>query len=285
MSDLDCPEIPFGLVTVLFVLCSGSGTRPARRVLSGTLAMIAFALRTVGVSLLAAWVCDSLCRRDFKQMGARMLIAGAVILGWAGYIASVESSREYQTPAYGYQRADYNYINVSYARNIQYKDPFSPELGYSSLKDKVQQFVTNIAYIPVSMGEAVTTKEAVPVDRGQSADGRFQRCTVACSRNALVPRGFGRVRDRASVAAAAGTLISLYLLFSLAMVCATPWPDQSRSLPDTLDAFPLALFLSCPARRCRPVCAEVSCAIAGRQHGAGRNGRHLDPGLPSRDAV
>ena len=44
-------------------------------------------------------------------------------------MARVRASDEYRRPAYNYQRAPYQYYNVSYAENVLLIDPFRPELG------------------------------------------------------------------------------------------------------------------------------------------------------------
>lgn len=247
VSDLCFPEIPFGLATVLFVLCNESGSRRARRFLSAPLAGISFALRTVGVALLAAWAVESLCRREFRQMGRRTLFAIALVLCWSGYIGYVESGREYQTPTYEYQRAAYYHINVSYARNIQYKDPFSPELGYASLKDRARRFLTNLAQMPVSLGEAVSTRASIWELFGTEFNRRAGAPVISpwairaalLFLAALIAGGIGLQWLRRQ------RIIPLYILFSLAVVCATPWPDQfSRYLVPLGPFLSLSLFVA-----------------------------------------
>jgi hypothetical protein len=255
MSDLAFPEIPFGLTTVLFVLCNGSERLPGRRFLTAALAVTAFALRTVGVALLAAWVFESLCRRQFRQMGMRLLLAMALVLCWSGYIAYVESGREYQTPAYEYQRAAYNYINVSYARNIRYKDTFSPELGDSSLADRLGQFVENVAQMPVSMGESVSLREPTLASfREGNRLGLYRivlwvaHASLLCLAALIVAGATLQLRRWQS-------FIPVYILFFLAMVCATPWPSQfNRYLTPLAPFLSLSLFLA--LRAAANVCSQ-----------------------------
>ena len=133
MSDLCFPEIPFGLATVLFTVCNFGDAGSIRRFFKIPLAVVSYALRTIGVALFAAWVFESICQWKLRQATFRLLITLIPLLCWTGYIKYVESGLEYKQPAYEYQRADYNYINVSYTNNLKYKDSFSPELGYASL--------------------------------------------------------------------------------------------------------------------------------------------------------
>ena len=62
LSDLLFAEIPFALVTVLFVIASRQGTSRAS-VLAAILAVAAYLLRSVGIALLVAWVGESLLRK------------------------------------------------------------------------------------------------------------------------------------------------------------------------------------------------------------------------------
>src|SRR5262245_11264893 len=159
MSDLCFPEIPFGLATVLFTVCNLGEAGSIGRWFKVPLAVASYALRTIGVVLFAAWVFESICKWKLRQAAFRLVISLVPVLCWIGYIRYIESGVEYKQPAYEYQRADYNYINVGYARNLKYKDPFSPELGYASLKDRVESFLRNLGIITtVSLGEAVSTR-------------------------------------------------------------------------------------------------------------------------------
>lgn len=244
MSDLCFPEIPFALATVLFTLCNLKETGRSNGFLCVPLAITSFALRTIGVALFAAWVVESICRRRFKQAAGRILLASALILCWAGYIARVESSGEYQNQAYEYQRADYNYINVSYAHNVKYKDPFSPELGYASLPDKGKRFLRNLARMSVTLGEAVSTREPV-WELLRSEVNRRVGATVLLAWTvrlilflftAFILWGLG------TLLAARQYFIPLYVLFSVAVLCATPWPVQFNRYLSPLAPF-LALSL------------------------------------------
>ena len=133
LSDLLFAELPFAVVSV--ALRPGGRqrvptSRPwAREMASFALAAIGFLLRTTGVALLAAWVMDALMRRRWRfaarAWGARLV----PIVLWQAHVERVRASDEYRRPAYSYQRAPYQYYNVSYAENVLLIDPFRPELG------------------------------------------------------------------------------------------------------------------------------------------------------------
>jgi hypothetical protein len=250
LSDLCFPEIPFGLATVLFTLCNLKKRTQARRFWSASLAVISFALRTIGAALLAAWTVESILRRNFKQAAGRLLFAVAVVLAWTGYIVSVESGPEYQTPAYSYQRAAYNYINVSYARNLQYRDPFSPELGRISTTEKIQRLLHNLRLMPASLGEAVSARAAMWDVLGAEFHRRmgiaaFPPWVVRLPLfllAILIAVGISILWKRGQY------FIPLYILFSLMMVFATPWPGQyNRYLAPLAPFFSLSLFLAAQA--------------------------------------
>lgn len=247
MSDLCFPEIPFALATILFTLCNLKETGRSNGFLCVPLAITSFVLRTIGVALLAAWIVESVCQRRFKQSAGRMLLAAAVILCWVGIIAHVESSSEYKNQAYEYQRADYNYINVSYANNVKYKDPFSPELGYASLLDKGKHFLRNLARMPVTLGEAVSTRESV-WDLLQSEVNRRVGAMVLPAwvvRLVLFLFAAFIFWGTGILLAARQYFIPIYVLFSVAVVCATPWPVQfNRYLSPLAPFLSLSLFMA-----------------------------------------
>ena len=142
---------------------SSSDTGRIRLVfLSGLCAVLAYEARTAGIALLAAWVAESLLLRDYKRAAIAFVISIVpVVVSWIGWIKAVESSPEYQQPAYAYQRAPYLYFNVSYARNLMtLADPSTPDLGpltTSLLLDRVR---SNVKALPTSIGQAVSGWEA-----------------------------------------------------------------------------------------------------------------------------
>ena len=223
MSDQFYPELPFGLVTLLFVLCSLQTGLP--RVFSFPLAAVAFGLRTIGIVLLMAWAFEGLLRREFKAGAVRLLACMALAGSWAGFIRHIENGEEYKHPVYSYQRADYAYINVSYARNMKFKDTFSPELGYATWRDKMVGFLHNSRVMARALGEAVSVTEP---------QGRFlwDRSNQRIGLNLLPGWTVKMILFALSGGIVTGLgvfmfkrhyLISLYVLFSLAVMCATPW--------------------------------------------------------------
>src|SRR5262245_8818554 len=160
LSDLCFPEIPFALATTLFVLCNRMSDRRAYSVLAALMAVAVYTLRTAGVALLAAWVCESVFKRDFKRAAVRSAVSDLTVFGWMFYISMVESEDQYKNPAYEYQRASYLYYNVSYTRNIfLLKDPLAPKLGAASFRDISHRFLNNLNAMPISLGEALSTKK------------------------------------------------------------------------------------------------------------------------------
>ena len=245
MSDLCFPEIPFALATVLFTLCNWSAG--PSRFLRVPLAVISYALRTIGVALLAAWIVEAIAQRRLKQAGIRALVSVVPVLCWMGYVAHVEASHEYKNPTYQYQRADYVYTNVSYARNLKYKDPFRPELGYASLRDRARGFVRNVVRMAVSLGEAVSTKEPVWDVLRSGIDQRVGHTVLPLAAirltllllSALIAYGIGLQVAKKQF------FIPFYVVFSLIAICTTPWPGQfNRYLVPLAPFLSLSLFLA-----------------------------------------
>ena len=130
LSDLLYTEIPFALISVLFVLVAVDGpfsSRPwLREAASFVLAAAGFLLRTAGVALLAAWVLEALVRRNWRLTLMRGFLALLPIIAWQTHVVRVSHSYEYAHPAYAYQRAPYLMYNVGYAENIGLFDPSHP---------------------------------------------------------------------------------------------------------------------------------------------------------------
>ena len=118
-------ELPYALVSTLFLICQGRKDQPWYEAACGLLASLAYLLRTAGVALLIAWVLESLFRRQYRQGAIRLAVAAVPLLGWQATVFYVVSGTEYQNPAYEYQRAAYNYSNVTYAENSTLYIPFS----------------------------------------------------------------------------------------------------------------------------------------------------------------
>jgi hypothetical protein len=236
LSDLCFAEIPFALTTTLFVLANRArGRLPG--LLAALLGIAGFLLRTMGLALLAAWVVESLLARRLRQAALRGVVALLPVLLWQAHIERVRSGPEYRAPAYAYQRAPYQYYNVSYIENVALVDPFRPERGIASRLDLRARALDNLRSLPARLGEAVSAPQRfwewslylLGGARGRGAGARgfmlVLGCLVLVSLVRLIARG-----ER---------LIPLYLLASLGLICMTPWPEQfTRYLA------PLAPFLT-----------------------------------------
>src|SRR5262245_6119547 len=91
MSDFSFPEIPFALATTLFVLFSRSSGKRTDAVFAGLFAVVGYALRTAGIALLAAWVAESVIKKDLRRAMFRSALSGIAVVGWLLYISAVES--------------------------------------------------------------------------------------------------------------------------------------------------------------------------------------------------
>jgi hypothetical protein len=158
VSDIAFAELPFTVLTVLFfVVARNDEASWSREASAGLLAVAAFLLRTTGIALLAAWVAGALLRRRPRVAAVRFALVFPFVLGWQIHIATVEGGSSYSAPSYTYQRADYLFYNVSYARNVMLRDPNRPEAGRLSLPALAGRVATNLAALPRRCGETITT--------------------------------------------------------------------------------------------------------------------------------
>lgn len=244
LSDLCFPDLLYGLLTVGFLLaCSSEGRWPAPA-WAGAFAMTAFALRTAGIALFAAWIAEGLVRRQWKTVAIRVAISLVPILGWFSYVHNVETSAEYQRPPYAYQRADYMFYNVSYAKNVSLNDPFDPDLGYSTLSDRVERYFHNVAHVTRYIGESVSSMrpvwkvewEEVAKQMGIKAEPEWLIDVPLIVLGSLVLIGTG------IFAAQGHIIVPLCVLSSISVICLTPWPDQfNRYLMPTVPLLALSL--------------------------------------------
>lgn len=120
------------------------------------------------------------------------------------------------------------FYNVSYARKIALKDPFTPELGYLSPLDILERFLKTFPLLPFSLGEAVGVKKALwELGWEWISNGlpfaRVTRWFVYC------PLGIigGLILAGISLQLARRQwIIPLYILFYLGGLCLSPWPEQ-----------------------------------------------------------
>jgi hypothetical protein len=153
-SDVLYADLPFALVAMAFLVVQVKDDRPLFAIASGVLAGAAYLLRTAGIALLLAWIAESLLRRRFREAALRAAIAGIPMLFWQGYVWKVTHGDDYRHPAYSYQRADYNYPNVTYAANTRLIAPFEPELGRVHAGDVAKRLARNLVAVPMALGES-----------------------------------------------------------------------------------------------------------------------------------
>ena len=246
LSDLLFAEIPFALVGVAFALVVGSKGSPTRLRETGAfvLATIGFLLRTAGVVLLAAWVIEALAQRRWRLVFTRGLLALLPVVLWQGYVARVRASEAYLRPAYDYQRAPYQNYNVGYVENILQVDPFRPELGRTDGGALAARFVTNLARMPIALGEAVSAPKHSWESALESTNRLLSRHVLPIAVILLPILGFGTLVVAGFVVfiqRRKWILVSFPML-SVALVCLTPWPEEfNRYLT------PIAPFLTIAA--------------------------------------
>lgn len=255
MSDACFPEVAFALATILFVLCHNK----KRWGLAAGFGVAAYALRTVGVGLLAAWVVDGLLNGRFKTAALRLALLLVAVAGWQFYIRSVEKEPAYHHPAYAYQRADYLFYNVSYARNVFLKDPFSASSGRASVAEIAVRSLDNFAQLPIRLGVAITSGRHF-WEAQQAAASRvlsFNPLPVWTPDVALVLLGLVILSGIGIQLARREWIIPLYLLFSFASLSLTPWPEQFTRYFAPLAPFLALSFLQTLRTFSRPAGATV----------------------------
>jgi hypothetical protein len=246
MSDLCFPDILFGLATILFVLSNKNNNRGIYPILTSLFATVSYALRSIGITLFVAWVAESLLNRELKRAAVRLTLALIPILCWQSYISFVESGPKYKNPVYEYQRADYLFYNVSYAKNIfSFKDPFSPELGHASFEDIAERFLHNLVEIPSSLGEAVSFKKRYLELQWAAFTKRlpFPLDAPWVVSFAMIILGCFILGGIIIQLAKRQWVIPIYVLGYLAALCLTPWPGQfNRYLVPLTPFLALSLF-------------------------------------------
>lgn len=223
-------DLPFALVSILFLLCHRKADRPACAVATGGLACMAYLLRTAGIVLLAAWVIESLIRRRWRQAVMRSVIAAVPILVWQGYVWQVTHSQEYRRPMYSYQRAPYYYSNVTYGENSSLKDPFQPELGRGNTSDFVARIVRNVGAIPIGLGESCWFGRPLlrfPLAKLSRFLPHGSRHVISIILTAgLIAVGLGALAGCVMMAKRGEWFLALYFGLTLGVVILTPWQSQ-----------------------------------------------------------
>jgi hypothetical protein len=232
ITDIGFAELPFTLVTVLFFLVERGDDRSLpRAVAAGALAVAAFLLRTTGVALLAAWVISGLLQRRLLVAAARFVVVVPFVLAWQIYTGAVERQPAYEAPSYSYQRADYLFYNVKYARNVTFRNPDRPDQGHLSVPGLAGRLARNLLTAPRYAAETISAVRDDWRRPWQSlsalpAVGRlFSRPLLDVGLflfGGLVLAGLARqlhVRDYA---------MALYVLLYVAAICVTPWVFSDR---------------------------------------------------------
>lgn len=218
-SDALYAEVPFALISMLFLLCQQRGDQPRNAVLSGFLGAAAYLLRTAGLALLLVWIAESLIRRRFREAAIRTVVSAIPILIWQAHIWHVSQSEEYQHPKYAYQRSPYYYSNVTYGQNSRLVDPFRPELGRIAPREITRRIVRNLAAVPLGLGQSAL------IDARFGIPGHWRKSShilKAC----LITAGTAAVVGAALVATGSAWFLSLYFALMVGMVVLTPWQDQ-----------------------------------------------------------
>src|SRR5439155_4276549 len=82
LSNLLFAEIPFGLLSVAFVIFSHKKGRRIYPVLAGVFAVMLYLIRSVGLAVLGAWVAASLLKRRWRQAAVRGAVAVIPVMLW-----------------------------------------------------------------------------------------------------------------------------------------------------------------------------------------------------------
>lgn len=232
LSDLLFAELPFAVFSVAFalVLARERPERPRlREAAAGALGAAAFLMRTAGIALLGAWVLEALLRRRWRLAAARGALALVPLLLWQAHVADVRGSAGYAAPAYEYQRAPYQFYNVTYADNALLVDPFRPEQGRVTAGAFAARVVTNLATMPAALGEASSAPFGFWLWVYHRAQDRalgvriFPNWLVwgpILALGLLVLTGIGLLARRGAWS------LALITAASIALVCSTPWPGQ-----------------------------------------------------------
>ena len=247
LSDLCFPDMLYGLLTVGFLLTYPPDKQEGIYAWAGACAVTAFALRTAGMALLVAWIGEALMRKHWRTSILRAVIAVLPVVGWFSYVHSVETSAEYRHPAYAYQRADYMFYNVSYARNVSLNDPFDPDLGYATTSDRLERLFGNMIQVTRYIGESVSSSKRVwEIEReelakrvGLEAGPEWIVDVPLFVLGGLVLVGTGLIVGRGNL------IIPLCIVCSVGLVCLTPWPAQfNRYLMPTVPLLALSLCVA-----------------------------------------
>ncbi|MCB1120819.1 MAG: hypothetical protein KJT03_04680, partial [Verrucomicrobiae bacterium] len=233
MSNLLFTEIPFVLISVcLILLIDGKEEKPStwkKDGLAFLLATAGFALRSAGVVLLIAWPLAHLLHGRWRRSLITSLMAVIPVLLWQLHVKSVQQSREYQEPAYAYQRAPYQFYNVPYAENALLVDPFTPELGEINKLTLIKRMFSNALDIPLAFGESTCTVYGYCLWAIERTQDYFLGKVLVPGQAAsklLVVIGLSAFIGCLLVAWKHYYVLGLVVVGTAGLVCMTPWPGQ-----------------------------------------------------------
>lgn len=258
LEDLCFAEQPFALVVVLFLLVFGQRGRLARVAEYG-LALAAFFLRTAGVALFVAWIVEALTRRRWNAAGGRALVSLLAMAAWQAHVQRVTHGPEYSAPAYAYQRAPYQFYNVSYAENVALRDPFVPESGRIRPVELGARVLGNLGALASDLGESVSAPRGFWEWPLKWLDKRGVHLWLWPVAVPLVLLSLLVLAGHVALWRADWRLLVLFSAFSLGLVALTPWPGQfSRYLA------PLTPLLTIALARGLDVLRTPACGRTGR---------------------
>jgi len=225
MDDQAAADVPFALSVTAFAFFATAPPSRANTVISGLLCVASFLLRTAGIALMATWVAEAIIARRPRAILVRAVVCALPVAAWTWYVAQVETSPQYNQSAHVYQRADYLFYNVSYAKNAMLRDPFTPELGRITPAGVLTaRLLPNLRQAPVALGETLTSNRGFwdfqRLYAGRFAPPRRTVTAILFLTGSLVILGaiLHLIRKH--------PLIPLCMLFSTILICATPWPWQ-----------------------------------------------------------
>jgi hypothetical protein len=247
LSDIAFADFPFALVTCLFFVSSKRDPERWEGATMGLLAMAAYLLRTIGITLLVGWIAEAALRGDIRRAAARLAVAAVPVLGWHAYVASIERAPSYAHPAYPYQRADYLFYNVSYAQNVGLRDPNQPDLGRVSPGGAALRVVGYLPTVPIKLGETISAsrqswRRQIARLKSLPMVGRWLPLRLADA--GLLLLGAMILTGLALEVVRGERLVPLYVAMYVLVLCFIPWREEPRYW------FPLAPLLLRAMWRC-----------------------------------
>ena len=164
------------------------------------------------------------------------------------YVSHVERSAAYTTPAYPYQRAPYLNHNVSYAANVALVDAFSPGSSNVTVHQMAQRFRHNLPGMVITLGEIVSDGRGFWQYELSLRSQRFPALNMISPWLFYLPLillGGLSLAGMVVLIRRREVLIPVYILTSVMLLCATPWPEQFRRYLVPLIPFLLTSLFTC----------------------------------------